>query len=160
MSRRLMIAKRGGNVIPADTPFVRVDVANTLLCSIDGREYRKAYDGEAWAALIFIAEGYTCPCLIARTAEACVRDPLITEPPTHIIVSGENWYWCGMEHAMPGEWGSDKWERIENNDHGLAYIAPAGKTSFVTFNNMEAAATALVRILLGIDQAEVSYQNQ
>ena len=157
MSRRLMMAKSGGNVIPADTPFVRADAANTLLCSIDGRAYRKAYDGEAWAALIFTADGYTCPCLLARTAEACVRDPFIDDPPKHVVVNGEEWYWCGTEYAMPGSWGDEMWGSIGDNDLGLPYIAPAGETSFDT-GDAEAAATAMVRILLGLDQAEVARQ--
>ena len=155
-----MVQRSGGGDVPADTSFVRVDAADTLLCTIDGRGYTKAYDGEAWAALIFTADGYTCPCLLARTAEACVRDPLLSDPPKHVIVNGEDWYWCGTEYAMPGKWGDDMWWKIADNDLGLPYIAPAGETAFVTVDNTEAAVTAMVRILLGFDQAEVSYQDQ
>ena len=118
----------------------------------------RSYDGEAWAALIFTADGYTCPCLLARTAEACVRDPLISDPPKHVVVNGEDWYWCGTEYAMPGSWGDEMWGSIGDNDLGLPYIAPAGETAFVTVDNTEAAVTAMVRILLGLDQAEVARQ--
>ena len=154
MSRRLIMAKHGGNVIPFSTPFVQVDAAGTLLCNIDGREYCKAYDGEAWAALIFTADGYTCPALLARTAEAAIRDPLISDPPKHAVVGGEDWYWCGTEWAQPGRWGDDMWEHVYENPLALPYIGPAGDMTFDT-SDLEAAAEQLVRILLGIDAVEV-----
>lgn len=155
MSRRLMMAKSGGNAIPADTPFVRVDAANALLCSIDGRAYRKAYDGEAWAALIFTADGYTCPALLARTVEAAICDPLISDPPKHAIIAGTDWYWRGTEWAQPERWGDDMWDRVYENPLALPYIAPPGDTAFDT-GDPEAAAETLVRILLGLDLSEVA----
>ena len=153
--RRLLIAAGRGNIIPATTPFVGIDAAGTLLCNIDGREYRKAYDGEAWVALIFTADGYTCPALLARTPEACVRDPLISDPPTQITFNGAVWYYSGSEWAQPGRWGSNMWDRIYSNPLMLPYIAPAGGTYFDTFAPAT-AATQLVRILLGVDVAEVA----
>ena len=145
-------------VIPDNTPFVRVDKAETLLAEISGREYYKAYDGEAWVAIIIDAQTrhYMAPTLIAHTAEACIRQPNINYPPVHVRMYGQDWWWCWHDWAMP----TDGWElaadALWQNPLQLPIIGPKDTYYFDTLaDGGVLAAKQLVNMLLGKEPMEI-----
>lgn len=156
-SRRMLMAG-GGSAPPS--PFAVVSEANARLCRIEERMFRKAYDGEAFAAICFIMDGgkyWQFPALIARTEGACRRDPLVNATVFQTTVNGETWYYSGSEYAKNHP-PDNAFRHVGENPAALPIIYnPLSENGVFPGGDAEAHKTAeiLVKIHLGILNAEV-----
>ena len=156
-SRRMLMA--GGTSAPP-SPFAVVSEANAQLCRIEERMFRKAYDGEAFAAICFVRDGgkyWQFPALVARTEAACRRDPLVNATVFQTTVNGETWYYSGSEYAK--EHSPDSaFRHVGENPAALPIIYnPLSENGALPGGDDGApeAAEILVKIHLGILNAEV-----
>ena len=157
--RRMLMAGGGGGGF--SSPFAMVSAAGMELCRISGRLFKKAYDGEAFAAICFNYDGgkyWQFPALIALSSDACKRNPYLPSPVWTATVAGKTWYYCGSWYAKDNSPDSG-FRNVGANPAALPIIYNPLSDSGVFPGDSDDApaetAEILVKIHLGMLQAEV-----
>lgn len=119
-----------------DNAIMRTDKAGDLICVLSGREYTKAYDGEAIAGYYYCSTGYSGPIIVGTTPESVAFkttwDSRVLETAGNVTYEGKIYYYSSTEYFMPGN--------LENKGENKLYKCNNGESISV-----EDAATELLK---------------
>ena len=95
-----------GAAVYDDNNIMITSKAGDKICVISGREYTKAYDGEAIAGYYYCLTGYTGPILVGLTAESVAFkttwDSRVLEYGGTVTYNGKTYYYSSTEYFMSG----------------------------------------------------------
>ena len=119
-----------------DNAIMRTDKAGDLICVLSGREYTKAYDGEAIAGYYYCSTGYSGPIIVGTTPESVAFkttwDSRVLDSAGSVTYEGKTYYYSSTEYFMPGN--------LENKSENKLYKCNSGESISV-----EDAATELLK---------------